>query len=1124
MENETNNEASSVLSELQTDLVRRLHVDADLSSVLAELVDKTASILHASACAIFTIDGDRAILRAGSGHLRQLADRHAIVVIPSNKVPEKPQRGHELGLTGWIISTGQPFLAQTAADLGNHPHYSSRLDAIQPPDKSLQVDSFLGFPIRGSRGETIGLIRAERHCPESHDSETPRPNPFLVDDELALETIARVASRFLTYLDMAQQRRGAEAVTSWARDVIAETAATEGELDSFLDVAAKVTAAAMRADSCGIFLKDESGKTLTERAGIGSQALRKVIRAYPWPDDASLGDCRSVATCSPPTCPHRSVCPKEHSLGPSMFTPDTIRDLPSFARKLNRPADPLSTYLNGMLSDATRRSLAQYERDASDSLVLQSLLAEDLNRIIEDGPIYDSHRFEGIILSPETERLLAKIHEGHAVIRLNRQLLEEAYPLNISRRVGLTAWIAATGKTFHARNFQELSNHCHHRGNYDEWNFEKGTTCGAFLGIPLHVGGSIIGVIKVENTANVHLEDSRDFSPEAQQQFEILAQDIALAIQRLQRQIPARYRIIQEAQETLLEILRGGLELPELVEKVVVDTQNLFKAGACALFLKEGNKLVQRAARGWAELGPKTREYELVAANQIKQAPASRDEKVGLTVWIGSMQEKFTARSNTELRMHPHHRGTFDPYNFKAGDQCESFMGFPMVIEQDGRNELVGVLKVETKKKVVVYVDEVTYFSELDEIAFGLIARSAAIAIRNTRLQEAAAKATQIAAWKQFSAMAAHSVGTGINNISGAYYYLEKDLRGTAAFPVAEKYLKRISDALKGTYIYIQELMQLTNPLELTVEPLNINELCKQVVANVASGGIKVELRLASEIRDIEGDRNKLLYAFTEMSHNAIKAMQDRGGSLTITTRSVDNGSMARIEFEDTGPGVRPDMCDTIYEPGITGRPGGNGLGLAIVATTVRQHKGTIKECGTFGTGAHFVIDLPVRPPDGAKERILIVEDNKYFREDLEKAVGTDSLTREVVCVSNEKEAAQQIRSTAFDVVITDINLSEGGTPLGGQEVLKAALEKDRHTALIVVTSYIDPKTKLSAIDRFCNSEMTIMEMIEQMGVYAFIPRSPDPAYHYLDSVKEFVAKALARRAHPNRSENHHRL
>jgi GAF domain-containing protein len=618
--------------DLQCLLIRNLRPDSGAGRGLALIVERVGADLLAGACTIYTIDDDglTATQRAGTGYQRGGIGTRTRVV-PPDQVIEKPAEDEKLGLTGWILSTGKSFLAESYVELARHPHRLGTLDpemlqaeaGAGQPATELRLATFLGVPLRGVRGEVSGLIKAERR----EQPGEKKVKPFTVHEQIMLETAARVASKWLAYLEMAAEGCGTDtadaaldrAVTAWAREAIAEAAASEVEMDSFLAFVSQIVAAAMRADACGIYLIDEidpARRTLTQRAGCGSQEPLQGIRSYPFP------------------------------------TPEQIKSQ--------------------------------------------------------------------------------------------------------TKKVGLTAWIAATGESFHAANNQELRSHPHHRGEFDKWNFPaiSGTQCGAFLGVPLRIGGRIIGVLKVENQSIIGTPDPRNFPPDALRRFDLLAQDVALAIVRLQAErLPARYQVILAAEPTIFGILQGGMDVRTLVAKVVKDTAALFKARACALFLKEGNRLIQPhwAAVGWATRGPEVREYAIVEPEQIVENPRGPDEKVGLTVWIAATRNKFTARSWVELLMHPHHKGAFDEYNFDraSGEVCESFMGVPLV----ANDRLVGVLKVETKQKVATVEDydgreheeaAVTYFSEQDELVFDLIANSAAIAIENARISEAERMAEQI--------------------------------------------------------------------------------------------------------------------------------------------------------------------------------------------------------------------------------------------------------------------------------------------------------------------------------------------------------------------------------------------
>jgi GAF domain-containing protein len=606
-------------TDLQSELIRKLIIDSDLYNLLDSIIAKAGEVLQADASSIYVLDpqvgpeGNKvATMRVARGYPSYIdaIGKAQCTVIPSQDVPNQPGDDEKLGLTGWVISTGRSFLAKSPDDVFLHPHWSGKYDDLQMPQKKLRLAAFLAVPLRDPRGRVIGALKAERV--EGKDT-------FSVEDQIILETMARVAGRCITYVKDAQQGFANAAITSWTLDVIAEAVATEGELDAFLDIVVQATAAATQADSCAVFLIDESRQTLTQRAGCGSQVLRTVIRSYKLPDPAQVCNCATIEICDPLNC----------------------------RNKVDLPA---------------------------------------------------------------------------------------------GQRVGLTAWVAATGKSYHASNMTGLKKHCHHLGRFDDPNFEDTEECGAWLGVPLLVGGTIIGVLKIENISQKGIPDERDFDQESQRRLDVLAQDIALAIRRLQIQRPGRYQVIVNAMPTILETLRGGLTVRALVNKVVKETARLFDARACALFLKEGEQLIQPrwAAVGWAQEptkeGTRVRKYNLVQPDQIENTP-KLEQKVGLTVWIAVKKEKFVAKSNLELVSHPHHKGTFDRFNFKDDERCESFMGVPMLLGEE--EELVGVLKVETKMREVVAGREVAYFNEQDELVFELIAKSAAIAIQNARLLEA---------------------------------------------------------------------------------------------------------------------------------------------------------------------------------------------------------------------------------------------------------------------------------------------------------------------------------------------------------------------------------------------------
>ena len=120
---------------------------------------------------------------------------------------------------------------------------------------------------------------------------------------------------------------------------------------------------------------------------------------------------------------------------PLMFQLSDIADLSSFTLKLTAEVDAVSAYLKTKFNLDTLHSLANYQATGADPDLLQRLV-RDLNQIIWNETVYDAGRFGGVALRIETQELLAQAPIGEDLGRLNRLLLEDAYPVDIRRDQG----------------------------------------------------------------------------------------------------------------------------------------------------------------------------------------------------------------------------------------------------------------------------------------------------------------------------------------------------------------------------------------------------------------------------------------------------------------------------------------------------------------------------------------------------------------------------------------------------------------------------------------------------------------------------------------------------------------
>jgi thioredoxin-like negative regulator of GroEL len=121
---------------------------------------------------------------------------------------------------------------------------------------------------------------------------------------------------------------------------------------------------------------------------------------------------------------------KDRRAGTSFFKPEDFIDLPGFAAKLRAPADPLAKYLADNLSANTKQRLSGTDQS------LRKSLAKDLNKLLEAGPLFETNRFAHLQLTDRTKRFIKENPQSHTRIRLNRILLEEAYPREIAKSIG----------------------------------------------------------------------------------------------------------------------------------------------------------------------------------------------------------------------------------------------------------------------------------------------------------------------------------------------------------------------------------------------------------------------------------------------------------------------------------------------------------------------------------------------------------------------------------------------------------------------------------------------------------------------------------------------------------------
>jgi PAS domain S-box-containing protein len=121
--------------------------------------------------------------------------------------------------------------------------------------------------------------------------------------------------------------------------------------------------------------------------------------------------------------------------------------------------------------------------------------------------------------------------------------------------------------------------------------------------------------------------------------------------------------------------------------------------------------------------------------------------------------------------------------------------------------------------------------------------------------------------------------------------------------------------------------------------------------------GVKVELKLVRSLPPVKANEEQMVRALGNLIDNAVEAMEGKG-TLTLATRAEGNASVI-IEVADTGPGIPAAFREKLFQPFLTRKPGGTGLGLPIVKRIVEDHGGKVELVSKPDEGARFRITLP---------------------------------------------------------------------------------------------------------------------------------------------------------------------
>jgi signal transduction histidine kinase len=521
-----------------------------------------------------------------------------------------------------------------------------------------------------------------------------------------------------------------------------------------------------------------------------------------------------------------------------------------------------------------------------------------------------------MLIDPGTDTLTVEVAEGFKG--------KTIFNTRLAIGQGVTGWVAETGVALRLGNVRKDSRYIRVQSNLR-----------SELAVPLKIGGQLIGVISVDSTKLNH------FTPEDEALLSSLAAQSARVIQTTRLYEETRRRA--EELELLAEVSRGlssTLDLREVLAQAVEQTAHVCRAAIVSVFLvsDDGVRLDMAACHG--------------GSDNYRQQPAVTID--------GSMLGKIIESGKATIVKDVHDENTGKDFVIDAS--ISSLLAVPLI----SKERALGIL--------CVYGGKARNFDDHDERLLGSLARSAAMAIENARAhrrmlaaEEALRSAEKFSMLGELAAGLAHEIRNPLTSIKVLFGTLSKaqdfneDSRQDA--DMINKQIARLESIVEG---FLTTARAQVAPTQLKSVELNATvDESMLLLASSANEGTRLTIDLCEGDLLVNGDATQLSQVVYNLVLNAIQAV-DKRGRINVSTRRIPaaSGKPAEIclEVADDGPGLPNQVQLKLFQPFVTTKKSGVGLGLSIVKRIVETHNGRLEVESprpAMGHGALFRVLLP---------------------------------------------------------------------------------------------------------------------------------------------------------------------
>jgi signal transduction histidine kinase len=484
---------------------------------------------------------------------------------------------------------------------------------------------------------------------------------------------------------------------------------------------------------------------------------------------------------------------------------------------------------------------------------------------------------------------------------------------------GIIGWVASTGRPFRTGDVRKERRY-----------IEVDPRIRSELAVPLDLSGQVIGILNVNSTR------VNAFGARQEKSLVLLARDASDWI-KLAWEIN-QLRVKGDQLETLADIGQVIIseDSPEdLLRGVAKQARRLMSARLCSLMLLSDNG-GELALKAWDGA---SRAYVRKPNLQVD------DSLVGVVVKRQRPLAILDVRDNqryqhTELARREH---------------LVSLLSVPLVFQ----GKSLGVLSVYTEQIHRFSNPEIRLLSAMAGLSAVAIAKSKLLE-RVVQMEEDLRASERLSALGWLAAEIAHEIRNPLTVVQMLFHSMLEEMRLEGGLA---KDAALIETKMKQMNRILEQVLAFARSSEPSMEVIEAGDLIDDVALlirhTVAERRIELKKNIEPGLK-MQGDRAQLEQAILNLVLNGCQAMPN-GGTLTMSAGSSVTGRkpVVLIEIKDTGEGMSKERQEELFQPFLSHKKGGTGLGLALVHKTVQSHCGEIRCESRLKHGTAFRMAFP---------------------------------------------------------------------------------------------------------------------------------------------------------------------